>query len=282
MPPLETNKAPSLWPLAILGILISWFSHQRKAVHPQSTADDKNSHAPIVSVIIPDVEPAQPRKTKTTCRPDQMPWWKTAFEVMAVLAGLGLLYWSIRQTHASENSADAAKTAAEIAKEAVHLSERAYITTVPPDLVIPQKSIAFVISNNGRMPSGIADIVVHWFTIPVVDPHSHAIDLATAIDKHWRQTHVTSVPPGNPLAMKLPISKVDESVLKVGHQRVIVVGFVNYNDGFPDTPTQRWTFCAVSGYQTTMKVVYMTPCDADQVLHAAELADGYPNNEDRD
>ncbi len=160
MPPLETNKTPSLWPLAILGILVSWLSHQRKAVHPQSNTYDKTSHTPIVSAIIPDVAPSPPRQKKTTCRPDQTPWWKTAFEVMAVLAGLGLLYWNIRQTQATEIAASAAISAAKTAASQLELSDRPWVT-VDVFITSPltygtngvQLNFSFVPKNIGHSPA---------------------------------------------------------------------------------------------------------------------------------
>lgn len=201
--------------------------------------------------------------------------------LLVVITGF-YTYYAAGQLHKMKRSTDAAEKAANTAEKAVHLSERAYITTSVPDLIIPQKFVSFSINNNGRMPSGAADITVHWFTVPVVDPHSDRIDLAAAIDKHWQTKHLTSVSPVTPFIMKLPVSKVTQQFIEIGSEQVIVVGFITYNDGFPDTPTQRWPFCANSGYHTIMKVAYMTPCDPDNVINGAQLADGYPNNGEHD
>jgi hypothetical protein len=112
--PPESEKRFSFWPLAVFGLLLSWFSYQLKPLqqpkeHTESGGARRAQSRAIVHEPVLNVVPSTPGREKITCRPDQTPWWKTTFEILAVLAGLVLLYFNIRQTRASENSANAAE-----------------------------------------------------------------------------------------------------------------------------------------------------------------------------
>lgn len=134
--------------------------------------------------------------------------------------------------------------------------------------------------NTGRMPSGAADTTVHYIVAntPIAgDP----VDLtAQAVETHWRRQHNLSIPAGSPFSLNQTFKTIDSNLVKKGHQRIIMVGFINYNDGFPDTPLQRFTFCYEELYSPGLQEFVSAPCDFFTYLAAAEAADGYPDKED--
>ena len=71
---------------------------------------------------------------------------------------------------------------------------------------------------------------------------------------------------------------MSETKLNAGLQQIIVAGSIVYEDGFQDTPQQRWPFCEHTVYQTAMKRIFITPCDPEEILPKIEALDGYPNN----
>jgi hypothetical protein len=126
--PLESDKHPSLWPLVLLGILVSWLSHESKAVHPQGNPENKRDAGHVDSPPVAEIVPTPPTKSKTTCRPDQTPWWKTMLEIVALFVALGLLYFNYRQTKATEQAANTATTAANTAQKQLEMSERPWVS----------------------------------------------------------------------------------------------------------------------------------------------------------
>jgi hypothetical protein len=145
------GKEWSLWPLALLGTLFfALFSSRRnqpdESPHPQDNTTETSGHGkgatPAVSELVPSV-PEHP-KTKTTCRPDQTPWWKTLGEGVALFGGLGLLIVNIYQMSATRDAAQAAKSAADTAQKQLEMSERPWlilqgITVDPPGFIFPKE-----------------------------------------------------------------------------------------------------------------------------------------------
>lgn len=162
---MKSGKEPSLWPAALLGILVyvlSLFTSKRnqpgESVRPRDSAGEAGSYgrkdvAPV-SQVVPS-PPKQP-KTKTACRPDQSPWWKTLFEGIAVLVAIGLLYFNFRQARATERANENARTA-------LTVSEQASVTIGRPDgtvaeIVWPKEpkdkaGILVYFQNTGHLPA---------------------------------------------------------------------------------------------------------------------------------
>jgi hypothetical protein len=201
----------------------------------------------------------------------------TGLLVLGTFCGTLIGIW---QAIISQTAAGAAKDAAITAKEAVHLSERAYITIGISEFDLKTRTVTLSVTNSGRISSGSVDIVIHSF-IMNTDPSQPTIYLKDAIEKGWKQSRYSSAPIGTRFQISHVFKTIDEAVFSKGKQHVIVVGVATYNDGFPDTPLQRSPFCMDAIFNTVMNKTQMTPCDPSVYLPAAEIADGYPSNEDR-
>lgn len=185
--------------------------------------------------------------------------------------------YTIKIYSANRDAADAAHDAAITAKEAIHLSERAYIPIAPSQFDLATSTITLSVTNSGRISSGSVDLTLHAF-IMNTDPSQSIIYLKDAVERGWKGSHYSSVPIGAPFQVGHVFKKMDPGLFNTGKQHVIVVGFAIYNDGFPDTPSQHSPFCMDAIFNTVMKRTQMTPCDPAVYLPAAEIADGYPNN----
>jgi hypothetical protein len=130
--PLESDKQVSLWPLVLFGVLVSWLARQTKTPHPKDNPDAASCYGKEVPTPVTHIVPSPPEhhKTKTTCRPDQTPWWKTLGEGIALFGGLGLLIVNIYQMRATEQSADTANKTMKLAyRPRVIINGLGYSTT---------------------------------------------------------------------------------------------------------------------------------------------------------
>jgi hypothetical protein len=144
-------------------------------------------------------------------------------------------------TYITNTSAKAAKSAADTAKDTLHISERAYIVDTGTTIDVGSKSMSIPIVNNGHIPSGAVEIVAHEATINTAGPTT-ALDLRTAVEKHWARHNFTSIPLGWPLILGIPVPAASKEHLESGTQMIVVAGVITYNDRFSDTPSQQWVF----------------------------------------
>src|ERR1035438_4822250 len=137
----------------------------------------------------------------------------------------------------------AARSAANTARDALHVSERAYIVTGAPVLELDTNIVDIPVSNTGHIPSGSLRIVVHEATIDVKPTAPPGIIPTT--EQHWQHYDVTPIPPSNGATYTIdtPVQGVVASKINSGHQQIFVAGSITYHDGFPDTPEQTWLFC---------------------------------------
>jgi hypothetical protein len=183
------------------------------------------------------------------------------------------------QAKEAEVSAGAAKSAAETAKEALHVSEKAYVVTGAPVLQLDTDVVDLPVSNRGHIPSGSLRIVVHEATLDVEPTARPGIIQPT--EQHWQHYDVTSIPPSNgaDYSINTPVQAVVASKILSGHQQIIIAGTITYNDGFPDTPEQTWLFCDAGLYWEKLKKVQWMPCDPVAYIKQLTNGDHYPNNE---
>jgi hypothetical protein len=197
-----------------------------------------------------------------------------------------LAYWALLDSEESsyltlqqmQAQTVAQKVSANTARDALVISERAYLAIADPRLDIDKQNVSIGISNSGRLPSGPVEVTHHEATFNL-DSGNTLVRLDKAIERHWKRTKLQSVPPGTPIAIKVVIPKMDKGRLENGLQTVIVAGVISYNDGFPNTQTRHANFCVQSMYSTSMKILVMSPC-SEEYLKPLELLDGYPNNEE--
>jgi hypothetical protein len=183
-----------------------------------------------------------------------------------------------KQTSGQQDAANAATSAANTAKETLHVSERAYVIVEEPRFDFPTKSALIPLVNTGHLPSGKAVTTVHEATY-----NTHNITGAFSFDnpaeKSWQHTQWDTVVPGSHQTLAVPVPLLEESQMNKGSQSVIVAGTIVYNDGFTGTKDQTWQFCFRNVYQVVMKKSYIIVCDPEEILPKLEKADGYPNNE---
>jgi hypothetical protein len=279
---------------------------QAKEKCPEEKGD--NTHPPVSAVNTVESNKEDPKGTengRSAARLQQVSklsgFKKWLFKITAAEVGMLLLtgaivyatfqytkyarrQWTVMRDQLPEirTQAEAAKSSADTAKEAVHLSERAYITIGTPQLDYKRNAVTIAVNNTGRIPSGATDIIMHEFTVNLSSPAQPTIDLKKdAIEGHWNRSRFNSVPTGTPFAVTVVAPKMSRTRLENTHQQILLVGFTSYNDGFPDTPVQKWPFCIGITYMTPRKEVSLSVCDPAVYLPTAEAADGYPNNESR-
>lgn len=176
-------------------------------------------------------------------------------------------------------AAGAATSAANTAKDALHVSERAYVVIGTPNLEVAKKAISLPVQNTGHIPSGKVEVVVHEATVDVPNTYTQS-NLAAASEIHWSRQVFYTVTSGVPYNIEIATPKMDADKLNSGLQLIIIAGFISYNDGFMDG--QQWPFCIHTIYHTIFKELALTSCDASDYLPKLELVDGYPNNEQKD
>jgi len=163
-------------------------------------------------------------------------------------------------------------------KEALHVSERAYVTIEEPQFQFQTRDIILPIVNSGHIPSGKMTSIIHSATYTFETP-GQAGDWSNPTDKSWQHTDWASIPTGNHTSLLVPLPLLDESRYNSGTQIIAIAGTLSYRDGFSDTPERIWQFCFKSVYHTVTKKSYIAVCNATDVLPQLEKADGYPNNE---
>jgi hypothetical protein len=183
-----------------------------------------------------------------------------------------------RAADATKLAAEAAKSSATTADATLHITQKAYLTDGPMTADSPGSSITLPIVNGGHIPSGPVEIVVHEATFNIVPPNN-LLDTRSLTEIHWGRTRSQSIPPNWPYSITIPVPKMSKGDVTSGLQTIIVAGFIAYNDGFPDTPRQRWVFCQRTTYHAVAKHLIVGPCNpGDDTLRKLELIDGYPNN----
>lgn len=175
--------------------------------------------------------------------------------------------------------ASAAKSAAETAKEALHISERAYIIIGLPILDTTAKDITIPVLNTGHIPSGKVVGTVHEFSLDGVDPTGRS-SRNRETEAHWKHYELSSVPTsGQTMNFIVSVPSLNIESLNTGHENIVVVGIISYNDGFPDDPAQQWPFCEGIALLPRGKNLQWEICNPVVYLPRAINADHYPENE---
>jgi hypothetical protein len=133
------------------------------------------------------------------------------------------------QTCQSVRSSSAAVSAADTAKDALHISERAYIAALPPELDVPHKLLTLSFVNNGHIPTGRAQATLFAITHPGSTPEGH-----------WSKTEYSEIQPrgeGQEAQLTLGLEALDINQFSAGRQIVTVAGTIAYDDGFKTIQT---------------------------------------------
>jgi hypothetical protein len=176
-------------------------------------------------------------------------------------------------------AANAAESAAQTEKEALHVSERAYLTLGTPVDNFAHKETDVPILNSGHIPSGAATLVMHEATFGNINPSNYLIPISGVVERHWVSSIFQAVPVGTPYSVAVSVPALVLDDISNGKQGVLIVIVMTYNDGFPSTPEQRWVWCDVSNYIASTKQFSMGPCaqNPEEMLQVLTKLDGYPD-----
>jgi hypothetical protein len=129
---LKSGKEPSLWPLALLGILsfAALFTSKRdqsgKSVPPPNNAARKDTGITAQSSLASNVIPAKPNQDTLDGNKKRTPLW----EKLAVITAIGLLIVNFFQMRATQNAVDKAeKLTISTGKDSTRCSE---LLLLPP------------------------------------------------------------------------------------------------------------------------------------------------------
>lgn len=175
------------------------------------------------------------------------------------------------QTTAQRDAAAATQAAANIAKDTLHVSQRADIVFGPVTMYVEQHLFKIPLINDGHMPSGGAVYEVRQSTVNIIKAVGKFSKKGWEIDGKCNVDHIDSVPVGNAdilLPIEAPLSDVRR--IQDGTEEVILVARIKYNDGFPDTKPRVWQKCWVVD---TMENINHS-CDA--TVYLAQLRASHP------
>jgi hypothetical protein len=160
-------------------------------------------------------------------------------------------------------------------KTALHVTQRAYITTGAPQLDLAKGAVYLPLSNGGHIPSGDIEVVVHEavFNQPIPDSLPYA---KFAVEKSWKRHRLPPSPPGLNFGIVIPTLAASKPKLEAALQAIIIAGVVSYSDGFPDDESQQWPFCMQTTYHHVLKEIIWVPCDGKAITPQLESLDGYP------
>jgi len=188
-----------------------------------------------------------------------------------ILAGLGTMLYAITAVR----QCAVMRTANEQSNSALHVQERAYLTIGPPVLLVWDRIVQIPINNDGKVPSGRIEVVIHEQTLDV--------ESGRAITRGYAWKHKTLGParPGAAtVVLAVPVKSGIPAKILTGRQGMLIAGVITYNDGFADDPSASWSFCVQSHVPTANQIPW-TQCDPNLVLPWMEKVDGFPNNEDQ-
>jgi hypothetical protein len=157
----------------------------------------------------------------------------------------------------------AAKSAAETAKDTLHVSQRAYLVLGTPAHDFVNKRVSIPLINSGHSPSGPAKVVIYEATFRQDDPPQIMLKPTDIIESHpnvdFYQT-VPVVPTGSLTTVIIELPALNEVQLRQGNQGVMIAAKITYNDGFPSTPEQSYVFCDCSTRTASTRLFTMSPC----------------------
>ena len=190
------------------------------------------------------------------------------------IAGLTFAY-----VHYSSNQWQAMLTGNEQTKIALHVTQRAYVTTEPPQLDISLKVAKMTLNNDGHIPSGPISTTVHEATLNI--PTDQTPDIQKhAIEQGWKRYDLSPLASKGQVSIDWRLPAFDES-LSTGDsatQTILLSGEITCYDGFWDDGVQSWLFCYQTIYEVARHTIQWAPCNAGTILRQMIRLDGYPTS----
>ena len=182
---------------------------------------------------------------------------------------------TITQTWSSIKAANAAKSAADTARDALHVAERAYVVTGTATFDTAKETVTIPIFNTGHIPAKGMIMKIHSILFEAVPPTPR--NQAPGIEMFWNTFNRDSVVPGVPAPITAVFTRMSQQGMEAGEQEFVIAGSIAYNDGFGKKPNQLWFFCARSEYNSILKETTSITCVPNEWIPILEKADGYPN-----
>ena len=161
------------------------------------------------------------------------------------------------------------------AKEALHISERAYLTVDIQGIDYAARRAKILITNTGHIPPGRVKTTVHEATVarsPVEEPPYRALPTE---EMHWTED-VTDNFSTKDLAVVVRIPMLNKDRIENRKQKVFIVGQTVYNDGFPKTTDKITPFCFTTDVRSVPGTVVWYPCDWKTEVNISKKLDLYP------
>jgi len=222
-----------------------------------------------------------PAKTRheITCKQEKTSLEK--FKDWAEILGIVLLFvytlYTIKMYRANRDAADAAKSAADTAKNSLVISQRAYLTGLYPITDYDKKIISFQILNSGHIPSSRAQVVIYEVTWNPPKPTVGETGPEYVVERHKQINNIPAVVPTSagpsPISIAVIVPEMSKDRLLKGTQLILIVADIAYDAGFEEVKGQRSEVCIQTVYQTIAKSVFLIPCDPNKYLPGMESAD---------
>jgi hypothetical protein len=211
---------------------------------------------------------------------------KTAEDTLGELKKGGTDTHTLAQ--AAQQQAGASQSAADTAREALHISEKAFVDAGSPVFDSSMKLVSVPMENAGRTPSGRVETIVYNITFAqlsptVIDAENNPVGYGDIVERSKGITHFDHITPttlrGSQLSINMTLPKSNPDLLRTGAQQVLIVGTVRYNDGFQNSQDSFSYICFVSFYRNETKNLVWTPCNANRYFEYVEGMDwaGYTN-----
>jgi len=201
-----------------------------------------------------------------------------------IAQAVGRLQEQADEMEAARETADQnSRQSLQAAKDALHVSERAYVTVGLPTYK-ESGYIAIPITNSGHVPSGAAtvEVVEITFKSPIqgnsyvpVSPLIPAIFTGGLWTK-FTVPQISQAP--NSSDMSIPIAQFNGTKVNAGEQGFLVTGTITYDDGFPSVPLQSMQFCLHTYFVTFPTPLMFMPCDPAEMIPIAKRTINYPSN----
>jgi hypothetical protein len=180
-----------------------------------------------------------------------------------------------RQTSAQREASGASLSSANTAKEALHVSERAYLVREKVEAEVDHKVITASVENAGHIPTGDIHVVTH---LAVVEQVALAPEGRVRILEADRtESDLPSFPPGIPQKVYFTPQTFDVDRYRMGIQTLVVILTVTYNDGFPDEPDRTLKICAQSDYHPQINMTDFVACNFNASLEKLTKWESDPN-----
>lgn len=213
-----------------------------------------------------------------TCKQEKN-WWdkiKPLAETIALIALIVYTCYTIKMYSANKEAAEAARDAANVARQTLWATEGANITTKKPTFDVVSHRALLPFGNDGHTASGPATITAHEATFSA-DPQTGASK--AIIEAHWETGPVDSIPttePNNSGEIAIPAVTLDG--LMKGTQIVTIAGEIDYDIGIPNAPTRAWVFCYSTHFNWNTKKSETDACMPSRTIPMLKVIEHYPNN----